>query len=73
MNDFDWGPEDRYRSNGGAGPLTARILAVADGRVEMQRTQRAGGPFRVRFSLPLDYLASPRCGWRLAHSEPSEQ
>lgn len=62
---FDWETEDRYISNGGKGPLTARILFVVNGVATMERTQRRGGPFKVRFSLSVRYLSSPCCGWCL--------
>ena len=54
---------DRYRSNGGAGPLTAVVVALTPlGNVRMYRylTDRA----RVYFTLTERYMRSPRCGWR---------
>lgn len=62
---LDWGTEDVYRSNYGAGPLLARILSVMDSVVTMERWHRRGGA-RTRFTLSVSYFQSPRCGWRLA-------
>lgn len=63
--EFEWDQNDRYRSNGGKGPLTARILCVARGVAQMERWRGAEGEGRSqRFQLPVSYLKSPRCGWR---------
>lgn len=67
MPNLDWNLSDRFYSNNGAGPLTARILSVADNRVMMERwvgrtpTPR-GRP--VRFSLSVSFFRSERCGWK---------
>lgn len=62
---FDWGTEDRYRSNYGKGPIMARILAVANGEAKMERWhERRPNGRRERFVLRVSYLTSPRCGWR---------
>lgn len=37
MKQYDWSADDRYRSDGGDGPLTARITHVVNGAVHMRR------------------------------------
>lgn len=65
MNEpFQWNQSDRYRSNNGAGPLTARILRVVDGAATMERWHT--DPRKaVRFELLVSFLQSERCGWKL--------
>lgn len=61
--DFEWSREDRYRSNGGRGPLTARILCATNKTVTMERWAD-GAKHVTRFELPIKFLSSPTCGWR---------
>lgn len=70
MKQHDWSPDDRYRSNGGTGPLTARITHVVDGQVhglrwKGEREPVGTGRHSVLFSLPAEFFfESPSCGWR---------
>lgn len=61
---LDWSQEDRFLSNYGKGPLTARILCATDKTVRMERW-RGKGRYRstVQFELPLKFFLSPACGW----------
>jgi hypothetical protein len=63
---FDWGWEDRYRSNHGKGPYMARVLAVSNGEVQMERwdTRQGKRAKHTRFMLRLSYLTGPTCGWK---------
>jgi hypothetical protein len=63
---FEWDHDARYRSNDGKGPLTARILCATTDEVTMERWSNEHGK-RTRFTLPLKFFLSPRCGWRLTH------
>jgi hypothetical protein len=63
MTAFEWDLSDRFRSNHGAGPYSARILSVANGVATMERWRNSPEK-TVRFELPLDYLLSERCGWK---------
>lgn len=65
MRNFEWDRLDVYRSNEGAGPLKARILCVGDGYVHMERWKRSQES-AVRFSLPIKFFLSDRCGWKRA-------
>ena len=65
---LDWSQEDRYRSNDGIGPLTARILCASNTEVKMERWNRNWRK-AVRFVLPLKFFLSPRCGWKLVHKK----
>ena len=56
-------PDTLFRSNNGAGPLLARILAVKDGIVYLERWTEKGKR-RTRFTLTEKFLQSPRCGWK---------
>lgn len=62
---FEWDQTDRYRSNDGAGPLTARILCVTNDEVLIERWHHRASKAK-RFRLPLRFFLSPRCGWRKA-------
>lgn len=67
MPDFEWGTDDRYRSNNGAGDYRARILCVVDGVAHMERWRGSKGPEGKRlerFYLNVDFLKSGRCGWK---------
>lgn len=61
--EIDWSITDRFRSNDGTGPLTARILSVSRGIVRMERW-RNDPKKTVRFELSERFFLSPRCGWR---------
>lgn len=65
---FDWAHEDLYRSNNGAGPLTARILCATNTVVTMKRWRRSEDN-AVVFKLPLRFLLSSNCGWRKVNQE----
>lgn len=67
MPKLEWNQSDRFYSNNGAGPLTARILCVADNRVMMERWRGRTPISRrrpVRFDLSISYFMSERCGWK---------
>lgn len=55
-----------WRSNNGAGPLTARVLCVSDGVVILERWKgkRKGNQNLRRFELPLKFFLSDKCGWK---------
>ena len=61
---LEWNQQDRFRSNDGVGPLTARILCATDREVTMERWH---GNWRKakRFVLSLKFFMSPACGWNL--------
>lgn len=63
--ELDWGPEDRFRSNGGRGPLRARILCVCDGiaRAEYWDERKPNGR-RTRFEVSERVFIQPKPhGW----------
>lgn len=64
MKEFEWDQHDVYVSNDGNGPLRARILCVSEGVVKMERWHPNTPDRRDRFELSLDYLTSPKCGWK---------
>lgn len=67
---FEWKQEDRYRSNYGAGPETARILCVTDKELTMERWLGEKRHVKaVRFKLLIEFFTSPACGWKLVQSE----
>ena len=72
MRRLEWDLHERFRSNGGRGPLTARILCVYSGRVYMERWRRPGQK-PVRFDLSERFFLSDKCGWKLAAPPPSER
>jgi hypothetical protein len=57
-----WDTSDRFRSNYGEGPLTARILCWGNGFVKMRRW-RNSEQHGTTFTLSEDFFLSPRCGW----------
>jgi hypothetical protein len=61
---FEWDQNDRYLSNDGKGPLTARILCVTQDTVKLERWNKSRIRGHVRFELPLKFFVSPRCGWK---------
>ena len=61
----EWNTTDVFRSNDGAGPLRARILLWARGKVEMERWHQKSPSRRVRYTLSERYFTSPSCGWKL--------
>ncbi len=65
---FDWGNEDRWRSNYGKGPLIARVLCATDKTVKLERWHEHGSR-RIRFDLPLKFFLSKKCGWHLAEQD----
>lgn len=73
--DFAWETTDRFRSNNGRGPDAARILAVHDNLVEMERWNTRAGrrARRVRFVLPVSYWLSSRNGWIKTHLNTEAQ
>lgn len=69
IEQFDWDLSDRYISNNGDGPLTARILACTDKEITLERWK---GKRSTKFTLPLEFFLSSRCGWEKhtpAHEE----
>jgi len=59
---------DTFRSNGGAGPGFARIVAVEGvtavmERFVLNRRRAIIHNQRIKFELPLSFLSSPNCGW----------
>lgn len=62
---FEWNLSERWFSNDGAGPLVARITAVVAGIATMQRWHRKSPARQTRFELPVSYLCSQACGWKL--------
>ncbi len=69
---LEWDLHERYRSNGGRGPLTARILCVSDGVVRLERWRKEGAR-PTRFELTERFFLSDKCGWKLAAPQPSER
>lgn len=63
LKHFDWDFDDRYQSNKGHGPLTARIISITAKGVLLERWRRENGK-RTRFTLSLSYFTSPACGWK---------
>lgn len=65
---FDWGPEDRYRSDHGRGPYTARILCATDKLATMERWRGGDEPKPrqrlVRFDASIKQLSRGSLGWR---------
>ena len=55
--------DDLLYSNGGHGPLVARIIRIADGVVELERRHKRGKRW-TPFKLPEDYFHSEKCGWK---------
>lgn len=53
-----------FASNHGKGPLMARLVRVVSGVAYMERWSRWAGR-RKAFRLPVAFLSSPACGWRL--------
>lgn len=65
MTQFEWSHEDRFRSNGGKGPLISRILCATDKYLKMELwNERSKNPQRRQFKLSAKFLSSPSCGWR---------
>lgn len=59
--------EPIFRSNGGKGPLLARIIGDDGETVTMVRWNEKGKAKQKRetvFTLPRRFLYSPNCGWR---------
>ncbi len=54
-----------YRSNNGKGPLMARIVRVVGDVATMERWNPSRPRRREQFTLPLAFLSSPHCGWRV--------
>jgi hypothetical protein len=67
VDSFEWDLSERYRSNAGRGPLTARILCVDERGVHLEHWRTQRGP-RSRCVLSLRYFTSPRCGWKKVKS-----
>lgn len=62
--DFTWCESDRFKSNGGHGPLVARIVDEKGDSLIMERWNAKSPKRRTTFVLPVKYLMSPRCGWK---------
>lgn len=60
---------DTFKSNNGAGPMTARITRILETEVEMERYLGRGLPHIFR--LPVWFLRdSKMCGWKpVAHRD----
>ncbi len=63
MSDFNWSQEDRYRSNGGKGPLIAKITHVDSEGIHL--LYGVGSKFNSSTCLSEKYFLSKRCGWKL--------
>ncbi len=60
---------DYFISNNGDGPLQAVILWVEGELVRMKRwrgREYGRGTKPTYFELPVKFLASPNCGWKLS-------
>lgn len=64
-----------YRSNEGRGPLRAKVVTMfSDRRARLYRwNEKKGEARRVYFTLPMSYLESPRCGWKLCETPIERQ
>ena len=63
--EFEWDTTDRFRSNNGAGPYTARITHSINDRVYLERwLTKRGERDRKKFSLSIRFFQSKRCGWK---------
>lgn len=72
MKQYDWGTEDRFRSNNGNGPLTARITHVSGEMVHIvwwkgvrEPDDHTNKKRAVSLSAKF-FFESKSCGWRRA-------
>lgn len=57
-------PGVEFVSNDGKGPMRARILEVTEAGVAMERWHVNAKRNTAYFVLSLEFLLSPRCGWK---------
>lgn len=55
---------DILYSNEGRGPLVAKVKAIGDGEVTLQRLDKFGVPIGKPFRLTARFMRSISCGWR---------
>ena len=62
-------PEFCYLSNGGKGPLEAKIVEIAqdENRIVLERRHKSARRNTAIFELPLNFFLSPKCGWLRVH------
>ena len=65
MNNFTTG--DSFRSDNGRGIDRAVIVCIKDGIAQFVRCRREMRRIHG-FQLPLSFLSSPACGWRLINA-----
>ena len=58
-------PEFCYLSNGGRGPLEAKIIEIAQDkdRIVLERRHKNARRNTAVFELPLKFFLSSKCGW----------